>query len=357
MLRQSTLLSVLLASLARAQSVCNGHAELCSRQYSNVTYIGAHDSYAVNGTAGESAVAANQNYNVTVQLDDGIRLLQGQGHALNGSLHLCHTSCTLFDGGTAQAYLSEVKSWLDANPNEVITILMTNPETLSPAVWGQAYAAAGLDTVSYTPPTFPLPKSQWPTLQELISNNTRVVNFLDFNADPATVPYIIDEFTNIWETPYDVTDSTFPCTIDRINGTASDQMYLVNHFLDANITIGTSTLGTLPDTAALPTTNSEASIEANAESCASEHGSYPTFVLVDYYSIPSNGSVFAAAAALNGVTYTSMATGSTSSGTGSSTSNTTTASSTPIMQSGKATFTSVSSLAFAIGLAGLMHAL
>ena len=28
-------------------TVCNGHAELCSRSYGNVTYVGAHDSYAI----------------------------------------------------------------------------------------------------------------------------------------------------------------------------------------------------------------------------------------------------------------------------------------------------------------------
>ena len=27
-------------------TVCNGHAELCSRSYGNVSYVGAHDSYA-----------------------------------------------------------------------------------------------------------------------------------------------------------------------------------------------------------------------------------------------------------------------------------------------------------------------
>lgn len=26
--------------------VCNGHAELCDRKYGNVTFLGAHDSFA-----------------------------------------------------------------------------------------------------------------------------------------------------------------------------------------------------------------------------------------------------------------------------------------------------------------------
>jgi len=40
------------------------------------------------------SVAANQDYNVTQQLTDGIRMLQIQAHnATDGTIHLCHTSC------------------------------------------------------------------------------------------------------------------------------------------------------------------------------------------------------------------------------------------------------------------------
>lgn len=28
-------------------TVCNGHAQFCSRSYGNVSYVGAHDSYAI----------------------------------------------------------------------------------------------------------------------------------------------------------------------------------------------------------------------------------------------------------------------------------------------------------------------
>jgi hypothetical protein len=32
--------------LSRA-TICNGHAEFCSRSYGNVSFVGAHDSYAI----------------------------------------------------------------------------------------------------------------------------------------------------------------------------------------------------------------------------------------------------------------------------------------------------------------------
>ena len=45
-------------------------------------------------------LSADQHYDVTRQLDDGIRLLQSQGHnpllSVPGNIELCHTSCELF---------------------------------------------------------------------------------------------------------------------------------------------------------------------------------------------------------------------------------------------------------------------
>lgn len=35
-----------------AQTLCNGHAEYCSRTYSNVSIVGAHNSYAVDSGSG-----------------------------------------------------------------------------------------------------------------------------------------------------------------------------------------------------------------------------------------------------------------------------------------------------------------
>jgi hypothetical protein len=70
-------------------------------------------------------------------------------------------------------------------------------------------------------------------------------------------------------------------------------MYIVNHFLDVSI------LGALvPDNAADKTTNSAASIEAQANICVGLYGRQPNFVLVDYFNV---GDVFTAQNALNGL--------------------------------------------------------
>ena len=75
-----------------SSTACNNFADLCDRNYNNITHMGAHgSSFLRDGNDGLSA-AGNQNYNATDALDAGIRLLQAQIHEENNALHLCHTS-------------------------------------------------------------------------------------------------------------------------------------------------------------------------------------------------------------------------------------------------------------------------
>ncbi|KAG0665651.1 hypothetical protein C6P46_006435 [Rhodotorula mucilaginosa] len=301
-------LTASLVAPVAAQSTCNGHAEFCDRSYSNVSVIGAHNSYGVS----KGNLAANQNYTVATQLDNGVRMLQVQGHINGNDLHLCHTSCFLLDAGTFTSYLSTVKTWLDNNPDEVITLLLVNSDGIAPPVWAQSYTDSGLSKYVYTPANVPIAYSEWPTLREMINAGTRVVSFLAQNADVSSVPYLIDEFTNIWETPYDVTDNAFPCTVDRVTGSPENKMalglvisqYLINHFLDVNMTLLGTTIP-VPATQELETTNAATgtgSLGAQASECVAQHGYNPTFTLVDYYDV-GDGSVFEYTAKLNGVSY------------------------------------------------------
>ena len=91
------------------------------------------------------------------------------------------------------------------------------------------------------------------------------------------MPYILDEFTYFFETPYDVTDKSFnQCTLDRPSGASADgRMYIVNHFLDVDI------FGILiPDQINAPKTNSPSSILAQSNLCYQAWGRMPNFILV-----------------------------------------------------------------------------
>jgi hypothetical protein len=90
---------------------------------------------------------------------------------------MCHTSCLELDAGSLVSYLTTIKTWMDSNPNEVITLLLTNGDDVSVSYFGAAMTSSGLSTYAYTPTT-QLALADWPTLQELIDDGTRLVMFL-----------------------------------------------------------------------------------------------------------------------------------------------------------------------------------
>lgn len=98
-------------------------------------------------------------------------------HYFLGGLRMCHTSCLLLDAGPLTDYLSTIKSWLDNNPDQVLTLLLTNGDSRPVSEFGDAITSSELSSYAYTPGS-PIAMSQWPTIQELINSMTRIVIFL-----------------------------------------------------------------------------------------------------------------------------------------------------------------------------------
>jgi len=97
-----------------------------------------------------------------------------------------------------------------------------------------------------------------------------------------------------------VTDTTFNCNVNRTQGDASTQMYLITHFLDT-LLLGPPT----PAVAQANVTNSvdgTGSLGQQVDTCVAANGRNPNYMLVDFYEY-GGGSVFEVAATANGVTY------------------------------------------------------
>ena len=90
------------------------------------------------------------------------------------------------------------------------------------------------------------------------------------------------EFTNVWETAFDVTDPTFDCNVNRTKGDTTTQMYLINHFLDEVVSVVATSIA--PNKGALNTTNAASgpgSLGLQASECGTQNGRSPNFMLVD----------------------------------------------------------------------------
>ena len=288
---------------------CNNYPEFCNRKYSNITEVGCHNSPFVRA----GSAAANQALNVTDQLNDGIRFLQGQIQwPANSSIpHFCHTSCDLFDAGPITDWLGKVKDWAAANPYDVVTILLGNGNYSTPDFYAPYIEQSGLLQYVYTPQVFPPTLEDWPTLGQMILTGQRVVMFLDYKANATAYPWLLDEFAAMWETPFDPVDVTFPCVVDRppdlSKEDASKRLYLMNHNLNVEVSLlGQAIL--VPAVSQLNVTNDSkgnGSLGMAADNCRQAWGGQPPKVLnVDYYNYGGYpGSVFEVAAKMNNVTF------------------------------------------------------
>lgn len=295
------------AAQSTSTVACNNSPDLCSRQYSNVTHMGAHDAAFLRDSSTDNSVAGNQYYNATKALNAGIRLLSLQVHNQNGTLQLCHTTCSLLDAGTLVDFLVKIKYWMDENPNEVVTLLIVNSDDEDVASFGAVYESSNISTYGYTPATASA-SNTWPTLQTMIDDGTRLVTFIATITYSTTYPYLLNEWDFVFETAYEVTSlAGLNCTVDRpssvsdaSSGISSGYLPLMNHFVYQSITSSIMVPNVeIIDTTNSPDTGTIGALGQHAATCNSEWGTAPVFALVDFYS---EGPAIDTADNLNGIT-------------------------------------------------------
>lgn len=178
----------------------------------------------------------------------------------------------------------KVREFLDTHPYDVVSVLIVNSDYVNVEKFVTPITNAGLLPYVYEPEYIPQHRNQWPTLSEMILRNQRCVIFMDYQANQTAVPYVLDEFTHIWETPFSPTNQSFPCTQQRPPGLAekearNDYMYLANHNLNTAIdlsAVGIDTKGLLvPNTAELNITNAKGDqfgmLGAMSSNCTGEY--------------------------------------------------------------------------------------
>ena len=217
---------------AVAAQMCNGSVEACALPYNLVSNVETHNAasgikmgYTIGVAddivaffAGHSILSINdQNRSIMQQLQDGVRTLQfrATNWMYNGvtDVYACHgldpndvpekwrklvtdalgglyqrpnfQSCDVDPGRSPLVNIFEtVKSFLDKNPREVVTIFMQTFGTVDANLLKSAAVKAGVTAMCYKHTGVDKP---WPTLLELINKGTRLVIFADM--DTSNIPY------------------------------------------------------------------------------------------------------------------------------------------------------------------------
>ncbi|KAL9082427.1 MAG: hypothetical protein Q9159_006416 [Coniocarpon cinnabarinum] len=278
---------------------------LNARKYSDITFIGAHNSEALRTPENDWSLFGNQYFNLTTQLDSGVRVIQAQGHRDpegTAQIRLCHSFCVFMDGGSLDGYLTEAKAWLDANPGEFLTFVWVNVRVPLPH-WVMAYYNTGFDVISYAPPEDKRGRMRvddWPTIDEMLDSGKRAVTFLSNGADEDRIPWLLSEFDYVFETAYDNEDpENFDCEVERPcwpHSMVPDRLSFVNHFLYAKAGFGF----VYPNATYANHTNgagtTEGELGEHAMRCRARYERRPNFLLVDFFN---EGDVWAVEHGMN----------------------------------------------------------
>jgi hypothetical protein len=288
---------------------CNGFAELCSRRYDDVVQAATHNSMSNPDVV---QFWPEQDSTMREQLDAGVRTLLIDSHywtavdsaeqlsalipglppalarltialdhdrlrARDGT-YLCHLHC-IFGAQPLLDGLEEIRSFLAANPDSVVTLIVQ--DEVSPADTASVFARAGLARYLYEGD----PGSSWPTLAEMIDRSERLVVFAENRGSQPR--WYRPAFAAIQDTPFGF-HSVAAMSCDPNRGPTSASLFLVNHWV-SNIA---------PDRSTAAVVNGREFIVRRARECVVQRGRMPAFIAVDFSDI---GDVVSAVDELNHV--------------------------------------------------------
>ena len=244
---------------------CNGSINLCSKQYHEVAYLTTHNAF---NSDEDGLLFPNQTYNIASQLNDGVRGLMIDVYNHFGTPTAYHS---VFMLGTIPLsnILNDIKAFLDNNPNEIVTIILECYVTAND-IEGEINQS-GLSNYLYAH------NSVWPTLQNMIDNDNRLVIFTDVDDASSSQNWYHYVWDYAVETHYSVnTINDFTCDFNR--GDPLNDLFILNHFV-TDATLGHGLYTESNDV------NTNPFFIDRAINCQNQTNKLPNFVTVDYYEL------------------------------------------------------------------------
>jgi len=256
---------------------CNGDSALCDKRYDEVVYVTTHNGFNYS----PAFQLPNQSFPVSQQMTDGVRAFMLDVYNVFGTPTLYHGTAVL-GSEPLEDVLIDIRDFLQANPNEVLTIIFEANITASEME--SVFTSSGLNSYLYTQ-TMGQP---WPTLQQMIDLDERLVVLSDIDdAGPGQEWYhymwdycVETDFSNS-------SQADFSCDFNR--GDSINSLFILNHFITNQLS-GTGEL----DSSIVA--NSNPYFINRANQCMAEKLKLPNFLTVDFYDV---GDVFATKDQLN----------------------------------------------------------
>ena len=304
----ATFVGIAVVPAGASPQQCLGSERMCSMRYDEVAFLTTHNAMA---TTAARFIGPLQDPDIISQLDEGARAMQIDTYRWESpdeiaqrlassdlppdlkaelprlinmvnpprpGLWLCHTVCR---AGAIPLVptLEKLRTWLDAHPGEIVSLIVQ--DAITPEQTEQAFAAAGLTRLIFTPPADP--RAEWPTLGQMVRSDRRLVVFAEEADGPAS--WYRNFYRYGMETPFSVS-SPADLTCEPLRGGVGKRLFLLNNFI-------TISGGSRLDAA---TVNARGFLLDRVHQCEAQRGHVVNFVAVDYATI---GDALGAVDALN----------------------------------------------------------
>ena len=239
---------------------------LLSKSYNEVTFLATHNSMS---NSDNNYKYPNQTLNITKQLNCGVRTFLIDTYDKDNVAITYHYSDTLGYQKLSDILL-EIQNFQNSFPTEIISIIFQNEGTN--AVLQNTLVSLNWDKLSF------VYKGTWPTLQNMIDSNKRLVLFVEQDK-VGRAEYIYPGYNTIFDNSYtykNLNDFNLSCDLNR-GGGGDKSLFLINHWLGNASGFG--------DLELAKTANEYNILKKRVNDCTSLQKHRANFIAVDFVEV------------------------------------------------------------------------